>query len=260
MPRPPPLPSPSRPLNLDVTIVSAKHLKNVNWRNGDLKPYAIVWVNTDRRLATKSDDSGSTCPVWNERFVIPITLSITDASLSIEIFHSNPSDVPKPLVGTLCVPLKDLLNSDDSNKLRTFELRRPSGRAHGKIRLKLAIKERALPSQPVPDYYSPPSSYYYSTSSAHPPPPCAHHYRGYLPSPYTYSLPSMSPSPPYSYSAPYLGYYSGYYSPPPPPTPPRPFLDRQLSYGEGPSAPVDYSPYDWKPKGNKWARLPPAWM
>ncbi|KAL6960319.1 hypothetical protein U1Q18_041819 [Sarracenia purpurea var. burkii] len=32
---------PSKPLDLDVTIVFAKHLKNVNRRHGNLKPYAI---------------------------------------------------------------------------------------------------------------------------------------------------------------------------------------------------------------------------
>ncbi|GAB4831883.1 hypothetical protein Ancab_005898 [Ancistrocladus abbreviatus] len=145
------LPPPSRPLDLDITIISAKHLKNVNWRNGELKPYAIFWVDPDRRLATKSDDSGNTRPVWNERFLLPITLPIYDASLSLEIFHSKPSDTSKPLVGTLCVPLKDLppSDSDDSNKIRTFELRRPSGRPDGKILLKISIKERPLPPPPA---------------------------------------------------------------------------------------------------------------
>ncbi|GMH04220.1 hypothetical protein Nepgr_006059 [Nepenthes gracilis] len=249
--RPPP--QQSKLLDLDLTIVSAKHLKNVNWRNGDLKPYAIFWIDPERRLATKSDDSGSTRPVWNERFVVPITLPLPDSFLSVEIFHSKPSDTPKPLVGTLRVPLKDLPDSDDSSKLRSFELSRPSGRPHGKIRLKLSIKVRPLPPPPVPDYHTaPPSSYYYSTAPPHLPPPTPTHsrdYVGYPPSPYTSSLQSGSQ---YLYSDPYLGYYSGYYSPPPPPTPPRPFFNRPLSYRGGPSAPVDYSsPYDQKPKGSK---------
>ncbi|KAF2296234.1 hypothetical protein GH714_036969 [Hevea brasiliensis] len=61
-------PPPPKSLDLELTIVSAKHLKNVNWKNGDLKAYAVFWVDPDRRLSTKSDDSGSTRPVWNERF------------------------------------------------------------------------------------------------------------------------------------------------------------------------------------------------
>lgn len=34
---------------------------------------------------------------------------------------------------------------------------------------------------------------------------------------------------------------------PPPPMPPRPFLERSGGYGGGPSAPLDYSPYE-KPR------------
>ncbi|GAB2288418.1 hypothetical protein Dimus_022751 [Dionaea muscipula] len=254
LPATPPLPSPAtNPLDLEITIVSAKNLKNVNWRNGDLKPYVIFWIDPDRRQATKSDDSGTTRPVWNERFFLPITVPLPDAALSLEVFHSLPSDIQKPLVGTLRLQLGSLPDPDDSTKLRSFELRRPSGRPDGKIRLKLAVKERPLPPPPVvPDYHiTPPTNYFYS--SAPPPPPHVRDYRGFPPSPYTSSLSSPSPSGyPYSYPDPYMGYYSGYYSAPPPPTLPRPLLDRVLSFssGSGPSAPVAYCPpYDQKARG-----------
>eukprot|EP00262_Sarcandra_glabra_P008495 TRINITY_DN22020_c0_g1_i1.p1 TRINITY_DN22020_c0_g1~~TRINITY_DN22020_c0_g1_i1.p1 ORF type:complete len:304 (-),score=29.66 TRINITY_DN22020_c0_g1_i1:272-1183(-) len=245
-------PSP-KPLDLELTIVSAKHLKNVNWRHGDLKPYAIFWIDPDRRLATKPDDSGSTRPVWNERFTLPLTLPLQDSLLTLEIFHSKPSETPKPLVATLQLPLKDLVDSDDSNRIKTLELRRPSGRPQGKIRLKMLLRERQPP--PPPDYHvAPPSSYYYST--APPPPPPARDYRSYSPAPYS------SPQYPYSsYTAdPYAGYYTGYYSQPPPQLPQRPFYDRASVYGGpggGPSAPVDFSSspsssmYEQKPKVGK---------
>ncbi|KAK4385362.1 hypothetical protein Sango_2660200 [Sesamum angolense] len=240
-PRPPP-----KLYDLDVTVVSAKHLKNVNWRNGDLKPYVILWVEPERRQATKPDDSGSTRPVWNERFVLPLTLHPRDSTLTLEIFHSKPSETPKPLVGALRFELGDILvgSEESAVRLRTFELQRPSGRPQGKIRLKLGLIER-----PVENYHTtPPSGYYYSSA-----PPVAMPYRGYTPSQYT-SLPppssSLSPPPPpppqpyYSYSDPHSGYYSSYYSPPPPH---RPFFERQSNYGgPGPSAPVDYTPYDYQ--------------
>ncbi|KAK3017256.1 hypothetical protein RJ639_005544 [Escallonia herrerae] len=225
---------PSKPLDLEITVVSAKHLQNVNWRSGgDLKPYAILWIDPDRRLATKSDDSGSTRPVWNERFLLPLTLPPHDSLLTLEIFHSKPSDTPKPLVGVLRFPLKDLVDPDDSTKLRTFDLRRPSGRPQGKIRLKLAIRER-----PLPDYHiAPQPSYYYNTA----PPP--------NPAISAATLPSL-----------HLGrrnrlhlclrYYAGYYPQLAPVPPPRPYFDQQSSYGR-PSAPVDYTPYDRKQKGGR---------
>ncbi|XP_031108843.1 wiskott-Aldrich syndrome protein family member 2-like [Ipomoea triloba] len=260
---------PSKPYDVDFTIVSAKHLKNVNWRHGDLKPYVIFWVDPDRRLATKSDDHGSTKPVWNERFVLPLAVPPQESLLTLEIFHSKPSETPKPLVGTLRLPLKDVMCLEDSTKVRSFELRLPSGRPQGKIRLKISIQERPSP----PDFQiPPPSSYYFSTA---PPQPASRDYRGYNIPPYnphqppspaampppphpTLSppLPTLSsPPPPHShpyhyggYSDPYSSYYPGYYTQPP--YPPRPFLDRQPSFGRpGPSAPVDYAPYDNKRSG-----------
>ncbi|CBI15995.3 hypothetical protein VitviT2T_008287 [Vitis vinifera] len=253
--QPPPPPPQSKLMDLDVTIVSAKHLKNVNWRNGDLKPYAIFWVDPERRFATKPDDCGSTRPVWNEHFSIPINTPPYDSVFTLEIFHSKPSETPKPLVGVLRFPIKDLVDSDESaNSIRTLELRRPSGRPNGKIRIKLALRERP---PPTPDYHiAPQSSYYYS--SAPPPPPPARDYRGFSSSPYTTHPPPPAPAPssaaPYSYggySDPYSGYY-GYYSQQPPVPPPRPFFDRPSNYGVpgGPSAPVDYSAYEHKPKGS----------
>lgn len=241
------------PFDLDLTIVSAKHLKNVNWRNGDLKPYVVFWVDPDRRIATKSDDAGSTKPVWNERFTVPLSPPLADAALTLEVFHSKPSETPKPLVGTLRVRLDDLPDPDDFDRVRTFQLSRPSGRPQGKMRVKLAVRERPLP--PPPDYHmAPPSSYYYSTAPPPPPhgPSPVPDYRGYAPSPSPSQLPPPPPPPTSyhygSYPDSYSGYYPGYYSAPPPP-PPRPFLERQpqQSYS-GPSAPVDYSQYEQKPK------------
>ncbi|XP_076882397.1 uncharacterized protein LOC143530850 isoform X2 [Bidens hawaiensis] len=241
--RPPP-----KPLDLEVTIISAKHLKNVNWRTGDLNPYAIFWLDPDRRLATKSDDSNNTKPVWNERHLIPIPSSPAATILTLEIFHSKPSDTPKPLVGTLRLPIDDLPNPDDSNAVRVFDLRRPSGRPCGKIRLKLAIKER-----PVPDYQiAPQPGYYYQTAT----PPSYGRYPPYTTAPPPAAAPPPPPRPYHygSYSDPYPGLYqggSGYYSQPPPSPAPRPFTERALAcegggIGGPPSAPVDYAQYEHK--------------
>ncbi|XP_050209392.1 protein SRC2 [Mercurialis annua] len=248
-------PSPLKAFDLDLTIVSAKHLKNVNWKNGDLKSYAVFWVDPARRLATKSDDSGSTRPVWNERFSIPLVLPVHEYYLTLEIFHSKSSETPKPLVGTLRVGLKDLSDPEDYSRIRTFELIRPSGRPQGKIRIKLGVKERPLPPPPPQlqhDYHiTPQQSYYYNTAPIPPPPSRDYRYSTASPPPPPvphHQYPSYHHD---TYSSP-SPYYSGYYSAAaaPPPMPPRPLFERtnSNSYG-GPSAPVDYSvgaasPYD----------------
>ncbi|KAH7548203.1 hypothetical protein JRO89_XS14G0082900 [Xanthoceras sorbifolium] len=251
-----PRPPPAKPLDLDLVIVSAKHLKNVNWKNGDLKPYCVFWVDPDRRVASGFDDSGSTRPVWNERFTLPLTFPLQESVLALDIFHSKPSETPKPLVATLRIPLFDLPDPEDSTRFRTFELTRPSGRPQGKIRLKIGIRERPLSDN---YHYIPSPSYYYNSAPPPPPPPPhqTREFRGFSPSLYSAFPPPPSPPPslPYtSYHDSYAPYTSAYYySPAPPPPPPRPFLNRSSSYG-GPSAPVDYSPYDQKPKiGGKMA-------
>lgn len=227
-----------KPLHLEITIISAKHLKNVNWRNGDLKPYATFYLdNSDHRLATHADDSLSTRPVWNERFTIPMIRH--DSVLTLDVFHSKPSETPKPLVGTVKFPLTQLLDSDEttSYSVRTLELSRPSGRPQGKVLVKLEVKERPLPP-PVQDYHTAPNySHYYNPAPVQPP---ARDYREYSPSPYGYTD--------------QYGYYPACY-PSQPPLPSRPLYNRASnnSFPGGPSAPVDLScqpspsPYDHKP-------------
>ncbi|KFK43060.1 hypothetical protein AALP_AA1G073200 [Arabis alpina] len=229
----------SEQLDVIVTVVSAKNLKNVNWRNGDLKPYVVLYLDPENRLTTRFDDS--TKPVWNERITLPITRSVHESVLNVEVFHSNSSDLAKTLIGSVRFPLTRLIDSDGSmihELINSLELVRPSGRPQGKIRLKLAIKERPIPpppQQPPPpprpqsqtqDYYSTPQgNHYYSPT----PPPQApitvpSHQRDFSPSPYQFTDPH---------------YYSGFYYPPPPP--PRSMYDRASNYG-GPSAPVDRFP------------------
>ncbi|KAG9138799.1 hypothetical protein Leryth_007440 [Lithospermum erythrorhizon] len=205
---------------LEITIISAKHLKNVNWRTGPLKPYCIFWLDSNRRLATKSDDSGSTKPVWNERFALPLNLSPQDSLLTLEIFHSKPSETPKPLIGTVFIQIRDLVNYEKSTMIKCFEVQRPSGRPQGKIMIKLALIDRsvcnyqsALQQSFANCQITPPGCFYYS--SAPPPPPSTKEYKGY-------GFAAASPSPPSAtrdYKGDYERYiFSGEAPPPPPPS------------------------------------------
>ncbi|KAI3407206.1 C2 domain-containing protein [Psidium guajava] len=221
-------------LDLDITVISAKHLKNVNWRNGDLKPYATFSLDHDPhlRLSTRPDDSGSTRPVWNEILTIPLTAaSPADAILIVEVFHSKPSETPKPLVGSSRFPLSHLTESDgDAPRVYALDLYRPSGRPQGKLRVKLAVRERPRPPPPRYHDYAPEDRGNYFT-----PPPFSQ---------FNHSVPCSG----YSYGH----YYYARPPPPPPPSPPiRPFSGHASNYGASsvPTAPVDFSPYavDHKP-------------
>ncbi|GMG98310.1 hypothetical protein Nepgr_000150 [Nepenthes gracilis] len=233
------------PLDLVITIVSAKHLKNVNWRNGDLEPYAVLWLDPDLRVATEPDSSSSTKPVWNKHFTVPLPVasSIHDSLLTLEIFHSKPYNNTKPLVGTARVRLSDLMNSDEPIRVHTLQLLRPSGRPQGKVRLKVGVHERPPPPTYLGYNHSSESGYY---SSSAPPQPALHNYRDYSSPVYESHPPPHATPSPYSlssYSDAYSGYHSNYYARTTQPQPLTPFSG-YVAPPSGPSAPIGCSSYD----------------
>ncbi|XP_076897067.1 uncharacterized protein LOC143550274 [Bidens hawaiensis] len=179
---------------LDITIASAKNLKNINWRHGPLKPYAVVWVDPKNKRSTHVDEVSDECPVWDEKLTIPLANPIEDSVLHIDIVHANAAEDTKPLIGSAKLKLKDVVDKVGIGQMhaQSLELKRPSGRPHGKLEVEVSVKE--------PMHYRAPDPYY--------PPPTYH-----VPPPQHYPAP-----PPYGGNYPYAGPPSGYpYAAPPPP-------------------------------------------
>nr|GMC68475.1 protein SRC2-like [Ipomoea batatas]GME06274.1 protein SRC2-like [Ipomoea batatas] len=121
---------------VEVKIVSAKDLKNVNWRYGPVKPYAVVWVD----------------PKAN----------IEDATLYIDVVHAHAAEDVKPLIGSAKIRLRDVVDDAGLGAQvdRKLELKRPSGRPHGKLEVKVSVREpRGYPygAPPPPQPYGQPS-------------------------------------------------------------------------------------------------------
>ncbi|GAV77895.1 hypothetical protein CFOL_v3_21363 [Cephalotus follicularis] len=157
---------------VEVTISSAKYLKNVNWRHGDLKPYAVVWVDPSAKFSTRVDEDGDTCPVWGDTLVIPLRSSIDYSTLFVDIVQARPSEDVKPLIGSARVPLREILDDvgvGGRSELRP-KLKRPSGRPHGKLELRIMIRQ---PRYRAPDPY-------YATPYAVPQPPPPQQSRDYV--------------------------------------------------------------------------------
>ncbi|KAF3785889.1 hypothetical protein EJ110_NYTH26746 [Nymphaea thermarum] len=104
--------------DVDLTIVSATHLKNVNCRRGALAPYAVVscFDEPNYRLPTTVDSSDGTKPLWNQRFALSISVCrpLPISFLTFDIVHSDDGIHPSsssisvafPLVvGSACLPL-----------------------------------------------------------------------------------------------------------------------------------------------------------
>jgi C2 domain len=102
----------------------------VNWRNGDLKPYAILWIDSGPKCTSNVDVENDEDPIWDEKMPIalPPTSHPDTAVLYIDIVHANASPGTKPLVGSAQLPLRGVLNEARSSGkvLRNLKLKRPS--------------------------------------------------------------------------------------------------------------------------------------
>lgn len=165
----------SRGREVEVTISSAKNIKNVNWRNGPNKPYAVVWIDPKYKFSTRVDEEDDTCPSWNQTFVIPLPPGndddYEDDKVYIDVVHAGGEENTKPLIGSANLSLRDVI--DDAGfgvpVEKTLKLKRPSGRPHGKLDVTVTVREPRYqpapgsyhaPPQPVYDYpYAPPQPY-----------------------------------------------------------------------------------------------------
>lgn len=146
------------PFEVEVTISSAKDLKNVNWRHGDLRPYAVVWVDPIAKCTTRVDDRNDTSPTWNEKLTIPLhDRSFHDSTLFVDVVHANARDGTKPLVGSTRVSLRDVVEEVGlGGKWSTWlNLKRPSGRPHGSLGAKVEVRDLRYYAPP-PVTYAPP--------------------------------------------------------------------------------------------------------
>ncbi|CAA2996793.1 SRC2 homolog [Olea europaea subsp. europaea] len=196
---------------VEVTISSAKDLKNVNWRHGKLKPYAVVWVDPKAKCSTRVDEEGDTCPYWDEKIVIPFNTPVEESTLHVDIVHADTVEDTKPLIGSAKLPLREVVDDVGfgSRLEKKLELKRPSGRPQGKLEVNVIVRE---PRYRAPDpYYAPygvppPGSRDYLAA----PPPYGNPYAAQPPSGYPYGAPSYGQP---SYGQPAYG-QGGYYGQP----------------------------------------------
>ncbi|XP_019178051.1 PREDICTED: protein SRC2 [Ipomoea nil] len=141
---------------VEVKIISAKDLKNVNWRHGPVKPYAVVWVDPKAKCSTRVDEEGDANPYWDETLAIPLDSSIEDSTLYIDVVHAHAAEDVKPLIGSAKIRLRDVVDDAGIGGQvdRKLELKRPSGRPHGKLEVKVSVREPRYQSRDP--YYAPP--------------------------------------------------------------------------------------------------------
>ncbi|TMW81717.1 hypothetical protein EJD97_008193 [Solanum chilense] len=160
---------------VEVKITSAKDLKNINWRYGPLKPYAVVWVDPNAKCSTKVDEDGDTSPYWNDKLVIPLYSPIDESVLYMDIVHAvGAEEDTKPLIGSAKIPLSEVVDEAgvDGEVERTLHLKRPSGRPQGKVQVQVTVRDpryRARDAYYAPPYGVPPPAQPYNYGAPIPP-------------------------------------------------------------------------------------------
>ncbi|KAI6696345.1 hypothetical protein NL676_016464 [Syzygium grande] len=214
---------------LEVTVSSARDLKNVNWRRGPTRAYAVLWVDPSNKCTTRVDEEGDTSPVWDQTLAIPLPPGpIEDQTLYIDVVHAGSEEDTKPLIGSARIKLRDVLDEAGFGEplKRSPQLKRPSGRPHGKVDVKVCVRE---PRYRAPDPYRetpyrvPPATREYA-------PPAT---REYAPPAYANPYAAPQPSPYYAAAPPAGGYSYGSYNAPPPPQYGQPSYGQAPQYGYG---------------------------
>ncbi|KZV36471.1 hypothetical protein F511_15976 [Dorcoceras hygrometricum] len=142
---------------VEVTVTSAKDLKNVNWRHGKIRPYAVVWVDSKNKCSSRVDEEGDTSPFWDQKLTIAFDSPIEDSTLYLDIVHADAAEGTKPLIGSAKIPLREVVDDVGlgGHADRKLELKRPSGRPHGKVEVKVSVREPQHRAAQDP-YYAPP--------------------------------------------------------------------------------------------------------
>ncbi|WJX71251.1 hypothetical protein P8452_55264 [Trifolium repens] len=102
------------PYELELTLTSAKQLKNVNWRHGTNKPYAVVYIDPIIKFTTNIDQNGDRESQWkNQTLILPLPPKpIKDLILYIQIVHAGFEENTKKLIG-LAQLKGDILDETD---------------------------------------------------------------------------------------------------------------------------------------------------
>ncbi|XP_013585172.1 PREDICTED: uncharacterized protein LOC106294111 [Brassica oleracea var. oleracea] len=147
---------------LEINLISAQDLAPIS---KNMKTYSVAWINTDpmRKLTTRVDQANRSNPIWNKKFVFRVDDKILDvdaSSIVIEIYAA--AWAKDALVGTVNVLLSDLFapwsgfgdgdgggGGNNNMRLVTLQIRRPSGRLQGFLRLGVALLDGGQRSMPL---------------------------------------------------------------------------------------------------------------
>ncbi|MBA0584718.1 uncharacterized protein LOC105792614 [Gossypium raimondii] len=170
----PPAPPSTRSRVLEINLVSAEDLTPVS---KNMKTYAVVWVKPDEKLSTGVDQKGGTDPIWNDRFTFKVDqkfLNSEDATIAVEIYAA--AWVKDALVGSVNVLINDIFHlrsvadaksNDSARRTVTLQIRRPSGRPQGILKMEVALVDSSMRSTPQVEDQKPEPTIHGGCGSVH---------------------------------------------------------------------------------------------
>ncbi|XP_014506653.1 uncharacterized protein LOC106766434 [Vigna radiata var. radiata] len=129
---------------LQLQLMSARGLKNVNWRHGANRPYAVVWVDPKNKCSTSVDEDGDTEATWDQTLVFPLPPEpLENLTLHVDAVHAGSEEDTEPLIGSARLKLVEVLEEVGVGVRvsPTLSLKRPSGRPQGKVDVNVVIRE-----------------------------------------------------------------------------------------------------------------------
>lgn len=105
---------------LEVTVISAENLKNVNWCGAKMSPFVEAWIYPTKKMATTEAKQGGVNPYWNSvlRFICDEeTFQHMESKLTIHICNYSRFSHKTKVVGTVNIPLVDIRSSVPATNL-----------------------------------------------------------------------------------------------------------------------------------------------
>ncbi|XVF30994.1 hypothetical protein REPUB_Repub16aG0107100 [Reevesia pubescens] len=140
---------------LEINLISAEDLAPVS---KNMKIYAVVWIQQDRKLSTGVDLTGGTGPTWNDKFTFKVDdkfLNSEDATIFVEIYAA--AWVKDAMIGYVNVLINDIFQlrsiadakrNNSATRTVTLQIRRPSGRPQGILNMEVALVDSTMRSMP----------------------------------------------------------------------------------------------------------------
>lgn len=217
--------------SLDLKLLSAKHLKDVNFIS-KMDVYVIVSLTGDikkQKVKSPADLTGGCNPTWN----FPIRFTVDDSlarqnRISLVLTLKSQRALGDKEIGEVIVPIKELLDSPGDGKSPQFvsyQVRTPSGKSKGELHFSYQFGDLipipvSAPPPPPTAYgvsaapsavYGVPASKSDEPAMAYPPPGTA----GSSSTPYPPAAAPYAPPPSTGYAYPHPQEKVGYGYPPP---------------------------------------------